>query len=152
MLVNVRGTKFWGISRAESVEEFSFTEFHAQRAFPVEEFEDEGSSYFIDLMNGSVLFLSGHYFRELEPLEYDGRLVQKREFPCTDFIIRRREDGTAVDIQCRGRVLELDVVTPPFLEGDFRNGTIPKDGEILSQNYDELKTARLKQLELGSPR
>jgi hypothetical protein len=126
------------------------TEFHATRAFQVEELHDEGSNYFIELRDGSVLFLSGHYFHEHEPLELDNRVVQEREFPCTEFVVRRNEDGSGVDIQCRGRVLEPEVVTPPFLDEDFKNMALPKDGDvILSFTYDELKAARLEQRRLN---
>jgi hypothetical protein len=156
-LVNVRGTRFWSLSRApESVEQLeqegllSSTEFRATRAFQVEELHDEGSNYFLELQDGSVLFLSGHYFREHEPLEFDDRTVQQREFPCTEFVVRRRDDGSVVDIQCRGRVLEPEVVTPPFTEEDFRNNALPKDGDIIeSSSYDEVKAARLKPQRLG---
>lgn len=155
MLVNVRGTRFWSLSRAQESAEheedaLSSTEFHATRAFQVEEFRDEGSNYFLELRNGTVLFLSGHYFHEHEPLEFDGRIVQQREFPCTEFVVRRRDDGSGADIQCRGRVLEPEVVTPPFPEEDVRNGSLPKDGDIISTStYDELKAARLTQRRVG---
>ena len=157
MLVNVRGTRFWSISRApESTEQLeqegllSSTEFHATRAFQVEEFHDEGSNYFLELQDGSVLFLSGHYLCEHEPLEFDDRIVQQREFPCTEFVVRRRDDGSVADIQCRGRVLEPEVVTPPFPEEDFRNKALPKDGDIVSSStYDEVKAARLEHRSLS---
>ena len=156
-LVNVRGSRFWSLSRApESVEQLeqegllSSTEFRATRAFQVEEFHDEGSNYFLELRDGSVLFLSGHYFHEHEPLEFDDRIVQQREFPCTEFVVRRRDDGGVVDIQCRGRVLEPEVVTSPFPEEDVKNEVLPKDGDIISSStYDEVKAARLKQRRLG---
>ena len=43
--------------------------FTASRAFAVEEFEDEGSHYFVDLTDNRVLFLSGQYLYDYEPLE-----------------------------------------------------------------------------------
>ena len=152
-LVNVRGTRFWRLDRAQvSVEQLeqegflSSTEHHAKRAFQVEELHDEGSNYFLELENGSVLFLSGHYFHEHEPLEVDGSNVQRREFPSSEFVVRRDDEGNGIDIECRGRVLEPEVVTPPFVEEDFRNGELPRDGDIISSSsYDELKMASLEQ-------
>ena len=41
--------------------------FHARRAFQVEETEDEGSNYFLELANGRVLFISGQMLYEYEP-------------------------------------------------------------------------------------
>ena len=157
LLVNVRGTKFWRVGLAQvSVEDLeqqgllSTTEFHAKRAFQVEELHDEGSNYFLELKDGSVLFLNGHYFFEYEPLEVDGSIVQCRAFPCTVFVLRRDGEERSVDIECRGRVLEPEVVTPPFAEEDFRNKALPKDGDIItSATYDEVKKDRLEQRRLG---
>jgi hypothetical protein len=154
-LVNVRGTRFWSLCRAQESAEheedvLSSMEFHATRVFQVEELHDEGSNYFLELRDGSVLFLSGHYFHEHEPLEFDDRIVHQREFPCTEFVVRRRDDGSVVGIQCRGRVLEPEVMTPPFPEEDFKNNALPKDGDIIASfTYDEVKAARLKQQRLS---
>ncbi len=156
-LVNVRGTRFWRVGRAQvTIEQLeqegglSSTEFHATRAFQVEEMHDEGSNYFLELQDGTVLFLSGHYFHEHEPLEVEGSIVQRREFPNTEFVVRRDEEGNGVDIECRGRVLEPEVITPQFAEDDFRNNALPKDGDIISRyTYHELKKARLEQRRLS---
>ncbi len=156
-LINVRGTRFWRPGRAQiSIEQLeqegglSSTEFHATRAFQVEEMHDEGSNYFLELQDGAILFLSGHYFHEHEPLEVDGSIVQRREFPSTEFVVRRDDEGNGVDIECRGRVLEPEVITPQFAEDDFGNNALPKDGDIISQyTYDELKKARLEQRRLS---
>ncbi len=150
-LVNVRGTRFWRMGPAQaSVEQLeqegglSSAEFHATRAFQVEELHDEGSNYFLELQDGAVLFLSGHYFHEHEPLEVDGSIVQRRKFPNTEFVVRRDGEGNGIDIKCRGRVLEPEVITPPFAEEDFRNNALPRDGDIISRpTYDELKKTRL---------
>ena len=51
----------------------------------MEELEDEGVSYFLELDDGAVLFLSGQYLDEDES-----------PFPCTEFIVRRLPaDGDA---------------------------------------------------------
>ncbi len=48
-----------------------------------------------------------------------------------------------MDILCRGRVLEPEVVAPPFDESDYRRGTEAEDGEIIrDRTYDQLKEER----------
>src|SRR5262249_8078638 len=54
------------------------TSYRARRAFQVEEFEDEGSHYFIELEDGRVLSLSGHYLYKYEPIDDDPELKQGR--------------------------------------------------------------------------
>ena len=73
----------------------------ARRAFQVEEFEDEGCQYFIELKNGSVLFLCGQYLYDYEPA--DGRFEARRPrtFPCTEFtLLRHKETGDILDVFC----------------------------------------------------
>ena len=41
--------------------------FRALRAFQLEEFEDEGSQYFLELEDHSVFYLSGQFLYEYEP-------------------------------------------------------------------------------------
>jgi hypothetical protein len=156
-LINVRGTDFWRLRiTRDSVEDMeqdgllTSAEYHATRAFQVKEFSNEGSHYFVELRDGSVLYMNGHYLREYEPLEFDDRIAHEREFPCTEFTVRRRTDGTAVDVQCRGRVFEPETVTPPFAEEDILEKTVPKDGDIItSSTYDKLKTERRERRRIG---
>lgn len=115
--------------------------FRATRAFGVEEFEDEGVHYYLELADGGgVLFLSGQYLYDYEPAR-----DQKRRFPCSEFVVRRHKDkGYAVDIRCEGRVLEPDVVAPGFSLDAWENDTVPADGTIISTaSYDEIKRTRM---------
>ena len=114
----------------------SSEDFKAIRAFQVEEVEDEGSTYYIELEDHSVLYLNGQYLYDYE---------EPRQFPCTDFTIRRhRDEGFVVDILCRGRVLEPEVVVPPFDESEFPGGAVPEDGQVIrDRNYDQIKEERL---------
>jgi hypothetical protein len=50
--------------------------FRACRAFQVDEFEDEGSHYYVELEDGAVLFLTGQYLYKCEPRA--GRLSETR--------------------------------------------------------------------------
>lgn len=119
--------------------------FLAHRAFEVEQFEDEGLHYFIELSDGRTLFLSGQYLYDYEPTSDDPELAQPRLFPCTEFVVlRHREAGYVLQIQCAGTVLEPEVVAPPFDCEDFRRG-IPQDGTILSdRSYERILAERTR--------
>jgi ribosomal protein S18 acetylase RimI-like enzyme len=122
------------------------TSYRARRAFQVAEFEDEGSSYFIELENGAVLYLCGQYLYEYEPTDDDPELKQGRRFPCAEFTIRRRrQKGFIVDILCGGMVIEPQILAPPFSEADFQNDKAPEDGEVISdKTYDQIKFERTR--------
>ena len=118
--------------------------FKARRAFQVEEFEDEGSHYFIELVDGTVLYLNGQYL-----YDYGGimeRSQAKRLFPSSEFTIRRHKtQGYVVDIVCRGDVLPLDCEAPPFDDNDEERDLIPEDGQLFrDRSYEDLKKERLK--------
>src|SRR3990172_3889812 len=101
--------------RLERVGFLSAISFRATRAFEVEEFEDEGPHYFIELIDGSVLYLSGQYLYNYEP----GRNGSRR-FPCTHFTIRRhRTERYVVDIVCSGDVIEPEFIAPHLEEKDY---------------------------------
>ncbi len=120
-------------------------EFRATRAFQVEEFEDEGSHYFLELDDRSVLYLTGQYLYEYEPMEADeDEPATFRRFPCTSFTVRTNlHDGYTVDLLCEGDVLEPEVVAPPFSRSDHRRGLVPTDRTIITdRSYDELKAER----------
>ncbi len=101
--------------------------FRADRAFRVEEFEEEGPHYFVELEGGGVLHLSGQYLRDYEPVE-----GSVRHFPCTEFTVRRHiEVGYVVDILCGGLVIEPEIEAPPFCAKEFAAHRVPEDGAIL---------------------
>ncbi len=114
------------------------TDFQAVRAFQVEEYEDEGLHYFIELTDGSVLYLSGQDLYDYEPIEDDPELNQPRRFPCSDFTLRtHRTENFVIDIQCRGTVIEPEAVESH--PKDFWKWE-PEDGKIITdKTYDEIK-------------
>ena len=116
-------------------------DFQAKRAFGVEEFEDEGLHDFLELADGSVLFLSGPYLYDYEPEARATGPAAARRFPCSEFTVRRhRDDGFVVDLLCRGQVLEPELVTAPFGEADFRRGAVPEDGQVFrDRSYEAIK-------------
>jgi len=111
-------------------------QFRAMRALEVDEFEDEGLSYFLELESGGILFLSGPYL-----YDYATRIDRSRAFPSTEFTVRRhKQKGHVVDIVCGGTVLEPELVATPFHDVDFKDGKVPEDGEIIrDRTYDEVK-------------
>lgn len=114
--------------------------FEAKRAFGVSEFEDEGLHYYIELTDGQVLYLSGQYLYEYEPIDDDPDLNQPRSFPCTKFeVLRHKVAGYVIHIHCEGQVLEPEIMAPPFSNEVLRDG-VPDDGQVIgTENYDTIK-------------
>lgn len=114
------------------------TPFRATRAFQVEEFEDEGSTYFLEIGDGRVLCLNGQYLYEYEPGDRE-----PRRFPCTDFVVRRhRIHDWVAEIVCRGEPLEPEVVARPYSTAELDRDEFPGDGTILLEPYEEVKRRR----------
>jgi hypothetical protein len=104
----------------------------ATRAFGVEEFEDEGLHYFLELADGRVLFVSGQYLYDYEPSSDDPETTQARSFPCTEFTVQRhKKEGYVVEILRGGTVLEPEVMAPPFGEKAWRPNRVPEDGQVI---------------------
>jgi hypothetical protein len=119
-------------------------QFRAVRALEVvDEFEDEGLSYLLELESGGVLFLSGQYL-----YGYDARTDRARAFPSTEFTLRvHKEKGHVVDIVCGGTLLEPELVATPFHDVDLKDGKAPEDGEIIrDRTFDEIKAYALRAL------
>lgn len=153
ILFNPSGTNWSGLKESgkeiRKLEEqglLSSINFKAKRAFQVEEYEDEGLHFFIELEDSSVLYLSGQYLYDYEPIEDDPELAQPRRFPCTDFTIRRhRSQGFVVDVICRGCILEPELIARHFDKDDFRQDTVPEDGQIFTdRTYEDLKQERMR--------
>lgn len=152
-LFNPKGARpFDGRSAEEHLRELEqrglleSTTFRATRAFGVAEFEDEGLHYFLELADGAVLFLSGQYLYDYEPIADDPDVNQPRTFPCSEFTVRRhRTEGYVADVLCTGDVLEPEVMAPPFGMGYWHAGDVPEDGRVIrDRTYDDLKRSRMK--------
>ncbi len=114
------------------------TKFKANRVFQVEEYEDEGLHYFVELEDKSVLYLTGQYLYDYIAIEDENdEDCEPAIFPCTDFTVRRHRDGGfVVDLQCRGTLLE------PVEWVEYGQGKVPEDGDIITDtSFDELKKA-----------
>jgi hypothetical protein len=117
------------------------SDFRARRAFGVREADDEGLHYFLELVDGRVLYLSGQYLYDYEPIADDPEVNQPRRFPCTDFTVRRHKtEGYVVGLVCTGTVIEPEFIAPPFTKRTRRSVGAPEDGQVLSDRpYDLLK-------------
>jgi hypothetical protein len=118
------------------------TDFHAVRVFEVEEFEDEGPHYFLELVNGNVLYLNGQYLYDYVPLgNEEDEDIPLKVFPCTEFAVKRhRREGFVVEMICRGHLLEPENMEPTFPREAYRRHKAPKDGDIIAdKSFDELK-------------
>jgi hypothetical protein len=94
------------------------------------------------LENGSVLFLSGQYLYDYQPIDGDPEYNRPRLFPCTEFTVRRHiGKGYVFAIICRGEVFEPELLAPPF---DFKKDDFPIDGKVITdQTYDDIKQERM---------
>lgn len=104
-------------------------EFSALRAFEVEEFEDEGRHFFVELEDKRVLYLCGQYL-------YD----TNEQFPSSDFsVIRNKTEGWVYEVLSKGQPLNVDCVCKHYSKKFIDRYGIPEDGTILGMPYDTLK-------------
>jgi hypothetical protein len=116
-------------------------DFHATRAFEVDEFEDEGRHLFIELADGSVLFLTGQYLYDFGLSEAETEAGASGDFPTTNFTIKRHKvEGYVMDIICHGTQLKPELLAKPFGPEVWDRDGIPEDGAIIrDRTYEEIK-------------
>jgi hypothetical protein len=103
-------------------------------AIQVEESEDEGSTYYLKLANGAVLFLSGQYLYEAE---------EAKRFPSTRVVLTRAPASrTVLDLESVGTYLAPSSTRPPFSVQELRVRTAPDDGDELRDDFESLRTIR----------
>ncbi len=103
-------------------------------AIRVEEFEDEGSNYFLKLADNKVLFLTGQYLYDSE---------EGNAFPSTRIrVTRAPRSRLMLDLECLGTPLQPSTTRPPFSHEDHRSGRVPKDGEMLDVDFETLRAAK----------
>ena len=120
--------------------------FQATRALEVEEFEDEGMHYFIELADHGILYLNGQYLYDYGEISDDPEVNQPRTFPCSEFtVVRHKTTGDVMDIRVGGKVLPIDCVAPSFDRVDSKRDLIPEDGQIIrDRSYEAVKRERMK--------
>ena len=101
-------------------------------AVAVEEFEDDGPSYYLLLDDGRTLFLSGQYL--YEPVESG--------FPWQSFEVVRAASGNWVlRIVPLGPPLKPSQTRAPFSRDELKRDAIIEDGSITPQDFDALKVS-----------
>lgn len=145
IVFNLRSER-WPYQTTEEMESqglIESAEFRAKRAFQIEEYEDEGPHYFLELDDGSVLYLNGQYLYDYELLD-DAESDQEELFPCTDFVIKRhKSEHYVIELIPSGTPLEIEEVAPAFYERNHRSKTprtVPVDGDIIRDKcYEQIK-------------
>jgi hypothetical protein len=117
---------------------------YATRALQVTDYDDEGTSYLLELIDGGVLFLSGDYLYRIATHRKD-----LATFPCTEFTLQRdKQNGQVVDIVCAGTPLSPVIIPLPLHDIKFTPGAVPKDGQIIrDRTYDELQAVVMRAIE-----
>jgi hypothetical protein len=105
------------------------SQFQAVAALEIEEFEDEGMTFYVALSDGRVLLLSGQY---LYPL------VDANTFPSTEFETVRSASGLILGLTPTGTHLPPVGRRKPWRNEFGRFGFAP-DGEILSGPFEQFQ-------------
>jgi hypothetical protein len=114
-------------------------EFVVRRAFEVEEYEDEGLHFFLELEDGRVLFLCGQYLYDYQDISDDPELNQKASFPCQKFTVRRHKNEHWVhSILIHGPYLKPEAKLPHYSKAYKKEFGFPSDGEIFTTPYDDI--------------
>jgi hypothetical protein len=109
----------------------------------VEEFEDEGSQYYLALTDGRVLFVSGQWLYEYEDGEDEDGKPTSARFPCRRFTIERAaKSGLFLGLIPQGPSFPPSDTLPPFTDEQHGAGTVPDDGDLLSVDFESLRKRR----------
>jgi hypothetical protein len=107
------------------------TTYEAVDAILVEELDDEGSQYFLELRDGRILFVAGQYLYECED---DAR------FPNTRFqAVRTARSGHLLAFNCLGAYLPPSSRLRPFSDADYRASRVPVDGAVWEGDFEALR-------------
>ncbi|MEM7387888.1 MAG: hypothetical protein AAF514_23380 [Verrucomicrobiota bacterium] len=119
----------------------AYQHFRACRAVEIEPFEpDEGFRYFIELEDGTTLYLGGQYLFSLAEITDDPAYNQPAMFPNSDFTVRRhKKQGYATGVTCSGDYFPPETVLPPPSYRHVENGLIPEeDGTIIKRSLNQI--------------
>ncbi|MDX2248855.1 MAG: hypothetical protein SF052_18855 [Bacteroidia bacterium] len=105
------------------------TECTPAHAIEIEEDEEMGIGYFLDVGNNQTLFLIGKYLYK-QDIPY---------FPSTQIeIIRAPQSGIVLDIKVKGEYLPPMENIAPFSTEDYASGRVPMDGEVINKPLKEM--------------
>jgi hypothetical protein len=102
-------------------------------ALRVEEAEDEGSSYYLELEDGRVWFLTGQYLYELEE---DGTFPNTRVT-----VVRAPATGVVLAVSCDGSPLAPRGTLPVFTTQDYDEDRVPEDGAVVEVDFATLRAS-----------
>ena len=103
--------------------------YDATAAIEIEEFEDEGLTFYLRLVDGRVLLLSGQYL--YAP-------VGAGIFPSTQFETTRSRSGLLLSLRSTGDYLSPLVARKPR-KGEFGAWGFPADGRLFTEPFDEFR-------------
>jgi hypothetical protein len=107
----------------------------ASDAIKIEEFEDEGIGYYLNIGDGKVLFIQGQYL-------YDDNEDSKAypKIPSTRMSINRAAiSKIPLDVKFVGEYLSPSHTNPPFTTEEYENNRVPEDSAILEVDFESLK-------------
>jgi hypothetical protein len=122
----------WRLERAATLAEglARVTRFQARDAIAIEEAEDEGLGYYLQLTDGRVLYLGGQYL-------YD--LAEARRFPAAEFEIAvAASSGALLSLTPTGAYLAPSSTRPPFTAAEWDAGLVPEDRAFVARPFGEL--------------
>jgi hypothetical protein len=103
-----------------------------QDAIEVEEFEDEGLSYYLLLDDGHTLFVSGQYL--YDPAE--------RGFPWRSFeVVRIPNEHWVLKVTPLSESLKPSHRRQPFTTAEIERDAVPLDGTVALLDWASLTTA-----------
>ena len=114
--------------------------YRAVRSFEVEQYEDEGRHLFVELVGGSVLYLTGQYLYDYG-IDPDGTPDAGSDtFPASSFdLVFHRTQGHLFRIVPSGMKLPPVETFPPYQPGEYERGLVPEDLDVISSHtFDEL--------------
>jgi hypothetical protein len=110
------------------------TRYRARAAIRLEELEDEGPSFFVELADGRVLFLCGQFLYEDD---------EAGTFPCEEFeAARAPRTGLLLDFRCLGPAFPPQEKLPPFDPDEYDGPSIPDEWEIIDRSLEQILEER----------
>jgi len=107
-------------------------QYSAVAAIRVEETEDEGTGFFIQLSDGKILYLRGQQFYDLE----DQRRFPNDRFEC----VVAPTSKWPLGFECTGDYLPVSYSRSAFTSSDVKRDLTPCDGDLFVGDFDALKS------------
>lgn len=106
------------------------SDFEIFAAIEIEEFEDEGVTYLLDIGENKTLCLTGQYL--YEPIETGSFPSEKIR------VLWHKTENFTFGIEFVGAKIIPQRKLPPVTENQIKSGVIPGDREVVSQNLQSL--------------